>query len=133
MIMVCHYVDDILVSWSRISEMNKFKKVMMNAFETTGLGNMVYFLGMKILHSENGIIMHQLKYELDLLKRFELIVTPSKINHKPYSDDEGEDIDATTFKPLVGCLRCLCNTRPDICYTVGIVSRFMDNPKWSHY
>ncbi|XP_050875230.1 uncharacterized mitochondrial protein AtMg00810-like [Lathyrus oleraceus] len=98
----------------------------------------LFYKGMKILHSKKKIIMHQLKYELKLLKRLELMncksaVTPAEINHKLDSDDEGEDIDATTFKQLVGCLRCLCNTRPDICYIIEIVSSFMDKPKWSHY
>ena len=42
-------------------------------------------------------------------------------------------MDATIFKQLVGSLRYLCNIRPDICYPVGLVSRFMSKPKWSHY
>ncbi|GAU47720.1 hypothetical protein TSUD_285070 [Trifolium subterraneum] len=33
---------------------------------------------------------------------------------------------------LIGSLRYLCNTRPDLAYSVGIVSRFMDKPKSSH-
>lgn len=30
-------------------------------------------------------------------------------------------------------MRYMCNTRLDICYAVGMVSRFMSKPKWSHY
>lgn len=42
-------------------------------------------------------------YELELLKRFELMnsksaVTPVEINHKLDSIVDGEDVDATTFK-----------------------------------
>jgi hypothetical protein len=85
----------------------------------TDMGNMIYFLGMEILYSEEGIILHQMKYEFELLKRFKLenckvVVTPSETNHKLDSDSDGEDVDATTFKQLVGSLRYLCNTRPDI-------------------
>lgn len=69
-ILVCHCVDDILLIGSCTSEINKFKKVLMNAFDMTNLGNNVYFLGIEILHYEKGIIMHQLKYELKLLKIF---------------------------------------------------------------
>lgn len=43
------------------------------------------------------------------------------------------DVEATIFKQLVGSLRYLCNTRPDICYAVGMVSRLMNKPKWSYY
>ncbi|XP_050918723.1 secreted RxLR effector protein 161-like [Lathyrus oleraceus] len=59
--------------------------------------------------------------------------TPSKTNHKLDSDSEHDDVDARIFKQLVGCLRYLCNTWPDIYYEVGTVSRFMSKPKLSHY
>ena len=138
MILVCLYVDDILLTGSSEQEIAKFKKVLMNEFEMTDLGKMSYFLGMEFLYSEKGIILHQMKYELELLKRFKLenckiAITPSDTNQKLDSDSDGEDVDATTFKQLVGSLRYLCNTRPDICYAVGMVSRFMSKPKWSHY
>ncbi|XP_050876343.1 secreted RxLR effector protein 161-like [Lathyrus oleraceus] len=110
----------------------------MNEFEMNDLGNMVYFPGVDIMYSDKGIILHQLKYELELLKIFELlnckvVVTPTDTNHKLDFDFDGDDVDSTTFKQLVGSLRYLCNTRPDICYVVGMVSRFMSKPKWSHY
>ena len=138
MTLVCLYVDDILLTGSSEQEIAKFKKVLMNEFEMTDLGKMTYFLGMEFRYSEKGIILHQLKYELELLKRFNLknckiAVTPSDTNQKLDSDSDGKDVDATTFKQLVGSLRYLCNTRPDICYSVGMVSRFMSKPKWSHY
>src|SRR4051812_19910834 len=138
MILVCLHVDDILLKGSCPVDIIKFKKVLMNEFEMTDLGNMVYFLGMEILYSKEGIILHQLKYELELLKKFKLencktVVTPSETNHKLDSDSEGEDVDATIFKQLVGSLRYLCNTIPDIFYAFGLVRRFMNKPKWSHY
>lgn len=75
--------------------------------------------------------MHQLKYELELLKRFEVMnckcpITPAETNHKLDSDDEGNDVDAKTFKQFVGSLRYLYSTRPDICYAVGVSSKFMN-------
>lgn len=64
---------------------------------------MIYFLGLEILYSEKGIILHLLKYELELLKRFKLrncktAITLAEINHKLNSDVEGDNIDAITFK-----------------------------------
>ncbi|XP_050878219.1 uncharacterized mitochondrial protein AtMg00810-like [Lathyrus oleraceus] len=135
--MVCLYVDDKLLTGSCEHEIAKFKKVLMNEFETTDIGN-TYFLGMEFMYSEKGIILHQLKYKLELLKRFELlnckdVVTPSETNHKLDYDSKGDDIDATTFKQLVGSMRYLCNTKPDIGYVTRMVSRLMSKPKWSHY
>ncbi|XP_050888546.1 uncharacterized protein LOC127093655 [Lathyrus oleraceus] len=81
--------------------------------------------GMKILYSEKGIILHQLKYELELLKRFKLknyktAITPAETNHKVDSDIEGDNVDVRIFKQLADSLRYLCNIKPDICYTVEI-------------
>ncbi|GAU38671.1 hypothetical protein TSUD_292530 [Trifolium subterraneum] len=45
---------------------------------------------------------------------------------------EGESVDATLYKKMVGCLRYVCNSRPDISQSVGIVSRFMQKPKVTH-
>ena len=46
--------------------------------------------------------------------------------------DEGVKIDGTLYKQLVGSLIYLTTTRPDIAFAVGIVSRFMAEPKQSH-
>ncbi|XP_050902611.1 uncharacterized mitochondrial protein AtMg00810-like [Lathyrus oleraceus] len=112
MILMCLYVDDILQIGSCSDQISKFKKALMDEFEITDLGNMVYFLGMRIMYYNKGIILHQLKYELELLKKFELIncksaITPAETNHKLDSDVKGDDVDATTFKQLVDSLRCL--------------------------
>lgn len=40
-ILVCIYVDNILLTRRCISQINKFKKVLMNAFDISDLGNMV--------------------------------------------------------------------------------------------
>jgi hypothetical protein len=37
-------------------------------------------------------------------------------------------VDATKYRSLVGSLRYLVNTRPDLAYFVGYVSRFMEDP-----
>ena len=110
MILVCLYVDDILLTGSSEQEITEFKKVLMNAFEMADLGKMSFFLRMEFIYSEKGIILHQMKYELELLKIFELenckvVVTPADTNQKLDSDSDGEDVDATTFKQMVGSLR----------------------------
>lgn len=110
----------------------------MNEFEMIDIGNMVYFLGIEILYYDKGIILHRLKYELEILQKFELInckstITLVEINHKMDSDVDGDDVYAITFKQLVGSLRYLHNTIPDIFYVVGMIIRFMNKPKWPHY
>ncbi|XP_074327098.1 secreted RxLR effector protein 161-like [Apium graveolens] len=47
-------------------------------------------------------------------------------------DENGKPVDATMFKSLIGGLRYLVHTRPDIAYSVGVVSRFMERPTIMH-
>ena len=46
---------------------------------------------------------------------------------------KGENVDPTLYKSLVGSLRYLTCTRPDILYVVGVVSRYMEAPTTTHF
>lgn len=46
--------------------------------------------------------------------------------------EEENKVDATLFKQIVGSHRYICNVRPDINYGVGLVSRFMHDPRQTH-
>ncbi|PNX73153.1 hypothetical protein L195_g029051 [Trifolium pratense] len=61
---------------------------------------------------------------------FNLYPSDSNLNLDEYSDEE--KVDSTLFKQIVGSLRYLCNSRPDICYSVSVISKFMNIPKKSH-
>jgi len=41
-------------------------------------------------------------------------------------------VDPTNFRQMVGYLRYLCNSRPDICYSVSVISKFMHDLRKSH-
>lgn len=57
---------------------------------------------------------------------------PIEQNHQ-LCKDKGELIkDVTMYRRLVGGLLYLTITRPDIAYAVGIVSRFMHEPRKPH-
>lgn len=43
-------------------------------------------------------------------------------------DENGVLVNVTEFKSLIGGLKYLVHTRPDLAYSVGIVSRFMERP-----
>ncbi|GAU42828.1 hypothetical protein TSUD_185870 [Trifolium subterraneum] len=43
-----------------------------------------------------------------------------------------EKVDSTMFRKMVGSLRYACNSRPDICYSVSVISKFMHDPKKPH-
>lgn len=57
---------------------------------------------------------------------------PMEPRLKLYKSQEEKRVDPTRYRSLVGSLRYLINTRPDLAYSVGIVSRFMEEPTVSH-
>ncbi|KAL8138048.1 hypothetical protein V2J09_004049 [Rumex salicifolius] len=48
------------------------------------------------------------------------------------SELDDSEADATIFRSIIGSLRYLVNTRLDLSFSVGVLSRFMENPKVSH-
>ncbi|XP_026405475.1 uncharacterized protein LOC113300488 [Papaver somniferum] len=115
----------------------EFREDMVKEFEMTDLGLMSYFLGIEVQQTERGIFINQQRYADGILKRFKMdncnpILTPTEERMKLTKDESGELVNSTDFKSLVGCLRYLTSTRPDIMYAVGLVSRFMKLPRQSH-
>ncbi|XP_066395871.1 secreted RxLR effector protein 161-like [Miscanthus floridulus] len=48
------------------------------------------------------------------------------------ADKQGERIDATHYRRIIGCLRYLLHTRPDLSFSIGVASRFMEKPTRKH-
>jgi hypothetical protein len=44
---------------------------------------------------------------------------------KPSHDSTMEEVDAMQYRHLVGSIHYLAHTRPDLAFSVGYVSRFM--------
>lgn len=57
---------------------------------------------------------------------------PMDSNLKLNKAEDEEEIDATNYRKLVGCLRYLLHTRPNLSYAVGVLSRYMQSPRTSH-
>lgn len=45
----------------------------------------------------------------------------------------GTGKDSTRYRSIIGSLRYLVNSRPDIAYAVGVASRFMEEPASEHW
>ncbi|XP_019226928.1 PREDICTED: uncharacterized protein LOC109208297 [Nicotiana attenuata] len=122
------------------------KKVMNQQFKVKDLGELRFFLGIEVLRSQQGIMLNQRKYTLELISELGLsgakpVVTSLEINQKLTSVeyDKGvgmqvEDpmVDVTGYQKLIGKLLYLTVTRQDISYVVQTLSQFMQAPKKSH-
>ncbi|KAG4951935.1 hypothetical protein JHK85_045802 [Glycine max] len=81
--------------------------------------------------------MHQKKYISEVLKKFRImgckpVETPAELNVKLVKSEEESSVDGTMFRQIVGSLRFICHSRPKVAFSVGLVSRFMSDPRQPH-
>ncbi|OIT08893.1 retrovirus-related pol polyprotein from transposon tnt 1-94, partial [Nicotiana attenuata] len=136
-LLVCLYVDDLIFTGNNPKMFEEFKEAMAREFEMTDIGLMSYYLGIQVQQRKDGIFISQGEYAKEILKKFEMdncnpVSTPVECGVKISKHGDGENVNPTFFKSLVGSLRYLTCTRPDILYGVGLVSRFMEAPTTSH-
>ncbi|XP_050914873.1 secreted RxLR effector protein 161-like [Lathyrus oleraceus] len=60
------------------------------------------------------------------------VVTSVESGQKLEEDNDEERVYITMYKQMIGSLRYICNSRPDINFIVGLLSKFMHNPRKSH-
>jgi hypothetical protein len=104
----------------------------------TDIGLMSYYLGIEVKQMEKGIFISQGSFARELLKKFKMnnckpVSTPVECGLKLSKHEEGERVDPTNFRSLVGSMRYLTCTRLDILYGVGLVSRYMESPTTTHF
>lgn len=137
-LIVAVYVDDLLVTGSSMENVNKFKKEMNKEFEMTDMGKLSYYLGIEVNQGRNGTELKQSAYARKLLLKFDMAecnavkypMEPKEVLNK---DAKGKAVDETKYRSIIGGLRYLVNTRPDLAYSVGVVSRYMERPTTMHY
>ncbi|XP_050883738.1 uncharacterized mitochondrial protein AtMg00810-like [Lathyrus oleraceus] len=126
------YIDDIVLTGDDTVEMARVKEKLAVDFEIKDLGFMRYFLGMEVARSKNGIVVSQEKYILDLLKETGTSgyrPTDTLIDPNVKLWGEGNDyVDTGRYQRLVGKLIYLSHTRPDISFSISVVSQFMNSP-----
>ncbi|GLU10855.1 hypothetical protein SLE2022_276360 [Rubroshorea leprosula] len=131
------YVDDLLLIRNDLKLLEQFKKVMMQEFAMTNLGETKYFLGLEVQQSSKGIFICQRKYALDILKKFEMencksVATPLVQNEKLSKDDQETKVDSPYYQSVIGSLLYLTATRPGLMFATSYLSRFMSAPSKLH-
>jgi hypothetical protein len=100
LIILCLYVDDLLITGGNEKEISDFKLELMREFEMTDLGHISYFLGIEFYKSSRGLLMHRRRYASEVLKRFEMdncnyAVTPSEPRLQLSNNEEEAEVDPT--------------------------------------
>ena len=66
------------------------------------------------------------------LKDSRLVGTPMSIVHNLSKNDDSKEVDQTTYISMIRKLQYVVHTRHDISLVVGMVARFLANPKENH-
>ena len=131
------YVDDMIVTGNNDAEMKALQSYLSHEFEMKDLGPLKYFLGIEVLRSKQGIFLSQRKYTLDLLHEVGMLAckpcdTPAAENVKLGTFPDHIFADKGRYQRLVGRLMYLTHTRPDLAYSLSVVSQFMHSPSEEH-
>ncbi|KAI3501786.1 hypothetical protein L1887_29807 [Cichorium endivia] len=136
-IVIAVYVDDLLVTGTSLEFIKQFKKRMATQFEMSDLGELSCYLGIEVSQDVDRIKIKQEHYAMKILNEAGMqecnaTQCPMESGLKLSKAENEPEVDATHYRKIVGCLRYLIHTRPDLAYAVGVVSRYMQNPKESH-
>lgn len=131
------YVDDLVITGGHSNELKQFKEEMKNTFQMSDLGLLHYYLGLEVNQIKTGITISQGAFALKILQGAGLAgcnasITPMESRLKLSKSSTDPAVDPTEYRRIVGALRYLVNTRPDIAFAVGYVSRFMEKPTTEH-
>ena len=136
-LVVAVYVDDLLITGTSLKNISKFKKEMSSVFDMSDLGRLSYYLGMEVDQKDGYIELKQSAYARKVIEKAGMtgcntVKYPMEPAEKLNKDERGKSVNPTQYKSMVGGLRYLVFTRPDIAYSVGVVSRFMERPTELH-
>lgn len=135
--MVLVYVDDLLLCGNCMTTIQQLKGFLAQNFHMKDLGNLRYFLGIEISRSADGIFLCQKKYTSDIISEFGMagkkpLQLPMDI-HLKLCPEKGDILaDPSLYQRLVGKLIYLTITRPDISFSVQLLSQYMHQPTTIH-
>ena len=133
------WVDDIIVASRSMILISDVKKALEAIFHMEDRGRLHWFLAVRIRRQEGKFIVDQERYIETMLERFQMDQckpsrTPADLILKLQTAQNGdEEVDHRIYRSLVGPLLYLVKqTRPDIMFTVNILSRHMNAPTNQH-
>jgi hypothetical protein len=110
---------------------------MKQTFEMSDLGLLSFYLGVEVRQSEGSITLKQTHYAKKILEHggmanYNPATTPMEERLKLSKESTTKEVNPTQYRRLVGSLRYLVHTRPDLAFAIGYVSRFLEKPTAEH-
>jgi hypothetical protein len=132
------YVDDLVISGPNATDIKQFKSEMMKRFNMSDLGLLSYYLGIEVKQANGSITLCQSSYAVKILENAGMkdcnpCDTPMEARADLRKKKKDEAINPTAYRSVIGSLRYIVNTRPDLAYSVGVVSRHMEAPGREHW
>nr|GEX02484.1 zinc finger, CCHC-type [Tanacetum cinerariifolium] len=137
-VIICLYVDDMLIFGTDQNQVDKTKKFLSSRFSMKDMGEAGVILGIKIKRENKQIVITQSHYIEKILKKFNredcsLVSTPMDPVEK-LKPNTRKPVDQLEYSRAIGCLMyAMTSTRPDIAYVVSRLSRFTSNPSRQHW
>ena len=137
-VLISVYVDDLIITGNAENLIDEIKEQLSQVFDMKDLGELHYCLGLEVWRNAGQTFVCQSKYVRDVLQRFKMdqcksSTVPMQQNVKLSCDDGSKEVNATMYRQMVGSLNYLTTTRPDIAYSVSVLSQFMAKPQESHW
>jgi hypothetical protein len=131
------YMDDLVITGSSLAAVEGFKEEMKRAFLMSDLGLLSFYLGIEVRQDAKGITLRQAHYAKKILEMAGMTdckatTTPMEERLRLSRDSMTEEVDTMLYCCIVGSLRYLVHTRPDLMYAVGYVSRLLERPTEEH-
>jgi hypothetical protein len=132
------YVDDLIITGADQQRIEAFKNKMKQTFDMSDLGPLSLYLGVEVRQTDGSITLKQTHYAKKILELGGMTdcnpaTTPMEERLKLSKESTAREVDPTLYRRLVGSLRYLVHTRPDLPFSVGYVSRFLERPTNEHF
>lgn len=134
------YVDDLLIAGNILQDIETLKKELSKRFEMSDCGLLNFFLGTLVEYDQSKGVMQlsQSKSTSKIIEKYGMndckpAGTPMEKGLQLLPLEDGASTE-NPYRELLGKLMYLMlSVRPDLCYPVGFMGRFQQNPGEEHW
>lgn len=132
-----NYVDDIVLTGNNSKFLDTSVSKLASQFSIKYLGSLHHVLGVEVISTKSGLFLSQHCHITNFLSKFNMtsakeVTTPMATTEKYVLVDGSPNIDATSYRSLVGSLQYLSTTRPDVSFAINKLSQFIHAPTQNH-